>query len=165
MQKEEAENIIWGGPHGLQVLLEEARSDALIILECCNALNTNMTCLSHSNLSFLSSTGNTWLMAACAHNASTEDSAYSLTSVLLRELPVLATTQRRFSVEELYRQILQAVCRPENPEWDTCPVPILVLLSSSNTVSQQIWLRPLRPSARPISYERMEGPLRRDAVV
>ncbi|MCJ1378395.1 hypothetical protein MMC17_001493 [Xylographa soralifera] len=165
--EEEADNIItWGGRHGLQALLEQARPDVLIILECCFALNVKATGLYHSKSPTLSSAGNTWLMAVCAHNAAIKASAYSLTSVLLRELPVLATFRRMFSVEELYRQILQAMCRPENLEWETASVPILVLLSSSNTVSQQVWLRPLPPTAKPVKPNtQAKGPLCRDAVV
>ncbi|MCJ1388058.1 hypothetical protein MMC18_000902 [Xylographa bjoerkii] len=140
---QEEEAITWGGPDGLQILLERARSDALIILDCCHAVSVNTTNLSRLQTAFQPGPGNTWLLAACAHNATTGNSVFSLTSVLLRALPVLAESPHGFSLEELYRQILRTISRPENSDWKTVTAPILVLLSSGNPISQQIWLRPL----------------------
>jgi hypothetical protein len=130
---------------GIQNTLEEARSDVLIILDCC-ASGTANTDDGH---------GITELIAACGFNVSAYPvGAYSFTRALIIELRLLSRIPC-FTVSMLYNNILSRIqkCMPERQE--LLKPPLYVILSQDRELPRGIQLSP-RSSTHPSSSSSLQ---------
>ncbi|KAH7327414.1 hypothetical protein BKA65DRAFT_554973 [Rhexocercosporidium sp. MPI-PUGE-AT-0058] len=115
---------------GIQVLLEQAESDALILLDCCAAGTSNAG----------GGSGVTELIAACPYNGTANGvGPYSFTNALVVELKELSL-KRSFSVGELYSNIfLRAQCQLSEHGRDR-PAPIHLPLTRQSKFPRSIQL-------------------------
>lgn len=123
---------------GIQNTLEEARSDALIILDCCASGTANTD----------NGRGITELIAACGFNVSAYPvGAHSFTRALITELRLLSRIPC-FTVSMLYNNILSRIqkCMPEFQE--LLKPPLHVILSQDRELPRGIQLSP-RSSTHP----------------
>ncbi|ESZ89767.1 hypothetical protein SBOR_9850 [Sclerotinia borealis F-4128] len=118
-----------GGPcmpsSGIQTLLEESRSDAILFYDACYFADTAMT-LSPSAGSV------TELIASCGFQTTAPAGDNSFTCALIRELS-LAATQEAISVSELYNRILARLRNSRNRQNNTTPVHCTLISDGDRT--------------------------------
>ncbi|KAH8762783.1 hypothetical protein BGZ57DRAFT_828993, partial [Hyaloscypha finlandica] len=116
---------------GIQVLLEQAESDVLILLDCCAAGTANAG----------GGSGVTELIAACAFNATANGvGPHSFTNALVIELTELSR-KPSFSIGELYSNIfIRTQCRIPEHGRERHPAPIHLVLTQQIGFSRSIQL-------------------------
>jgi hypothetical protein len=120
--------VKWGG---IQSILEEAKSDVLLLLDCCHAgtANTNV------------GEGVTELISACAWNSEANGvGPYSFTNALVIELQDLVK-KPSFSTGELYSNIFSRIQArmPENGA-ERHPAPVHLILTNDSNYRRSIQL-------------------------
>ncbi|KAG4437821.1 hypothetical protein IFR05_006708 [Cadophora sp. M221] len=128
---------------GIQILLEQAESDVLILLDCCAAGTANAG----------GGSGVTELIAACSYSGTANGvGRYSFTNALVTELHELSQ-RPSFSTGELYRNVfLHAQCHSEHGR--DRPAPVHLPLTKQSSFPRSIQLSILsRPTCDPMSCE------------
>ncbi|KAF5867726.1 putative tyrosine-protein phosphatase non-receptor type 6 protein [Botrytis fragariae] len=146
-------DAIWsgrdGGPRmpssGIQTLLEESKSDALLLYDTCHSANTAIS-LNHSAGSV------TELIAACGFETTTRSGDNSFTSALIQEL-YPAATQGAVSVSELYNRVLTRQRNSPNRKKNATPVRCTL---ASDGYRTSIMLEPLLPALVTASHQSSE---------
>ncbi|KAE9382160.1 hypothetical protein N431DRAFT_321275, partial [Stipitochalara longipes BDJ] len=131
---------------GIQNTLEEARSDVLIILDCCASGTANTD----------NGKGVTELIAACGFNVSAYPvGAHSFTRALITELRLLSKTPH-FTISMLYNNILSRIQKwmPESQE--LLKPPLHVLLTHDRDLPRGIQLFPQRGKSSQASISTLE---------
>jgi hypothetical protein len=116
---------------GIQNILEEAQSDVLLLLDCCNAGTANTN----------EGEGVTELISACAWNSTANGvGPYSFTNALVIELQDLAK-KPSFSTGELYSNIFSRIQgrMPENG-MERHPAPVHLVLTNDTQFPRSIQL-------------------------
>ncbi|TGO41180.1 hypothetical protein BHYA_0025g00300 [Botrytis hyacinthi] len=135
-------DAIWSGRHGgprmpsngIQTLLEESKSDALLFYDTCHSANTA--------ISLNPPAGSvTELIAACGFETFTRTGNNSFTSVLTRELSS-AATQGAVSVSGLYNRVLARLRNHRDRKTNATPVRCTLVSDDDRT---SIILEPLLP--------------------
>jgi len=126
--KAKCPTVKWGG---IQSILEEAKSDVLLLLDCCHAgtANTNV------------GEGVTELISACAWNSEANGvGPYSFTNALVIELQDLVK-KPSFSTGELYSNIFSRIQArmPENGA-ERHPAPVHLILTNDSNYRRSIQL-------------------------
>jgi len=116
---------------GVQVLLEQAESDILILLDCCAAGTANAG----------GGNGVTELIAACAFNATANGvGPHSFTNALVIELTELSR-KPSYSIGELYSNIfIRTQCRIPEHGRERHPAPVHLVLTQPIGFSRSIQL-------------------------
>ncbi|KAF7860858.1 hypothetical protein EAF04_008376 [Stromatinia cepivora] len=131
---------------GIQTLLEESESDAILFYDTCHSADTAMT-LSPSAGSV------TELIAACGFQTTAPGVGNnSFTSALIRELSS-AAPQEALSVSELYNRVLARLRNTRNREKNTTPIHCTLISDGDRT---SIMLEPLSPSLATTSHQASE---------
>ncbi|KAF7886520.1 uncharacterized protein EAF01_011198 [Botrytis porri] len=146
-------DAIWsgrsGGPgmvsSGIQTLLEESKSDALLLYDTCHSENTAIS-LSPSAGSV------TELIAACGFEATTRSGNNSFTAVFTRELSS-AATQGAVSVSRLYNRVLARLRNNRDRKTNATPVRCTLVSDDDRT---SIILEPLLPPPVTTSHQSSE---------
>jgi hypothetical protein len=130
-QKLKCPTVKWSG---IQNVLEEARSDILLLLDCCNAGTANTN----------EGEGVTELISACAYNSKANGvGPYSFTHALVIELRELAK-KPCFSVGELYSSIFHRIqARMPEDGTERHPAPVHLVLTNDTRYQQSIQLSKL----------------------
>ncbi|TGO60848.1 hypothetical protein BCON_0032g00430 [Botryotinia convoluta] len=146
-------DAIWsgrtGGPrmpsNSIQTLLEESKSDALLLYDTCHSASTA--------ISLNPPAGSvTELIAACGFETITRTGNNSFTSAFIRELSS-AATQGAVSVSELYNRVLTRQRNSPNRKRNATPVRC-TLVSDGDRIS--IMLEPLLPPPVTASHQSSE---------
>ncbi|KAF7951916.1 hypothetical protein EAE96_007213 [Botrytis aclada] len=146
-------HAIWsgsrGGPlmpsNGIQTLLEESKSDTLLLYDACHSANTA--------ISLNPPAGSvTELIAACGFETTTRTGPNSFTSALIRELSS-AAKQGAVSVSELYNRVLTRQRNSPNRKRNATPVRCTLAFDDDRT---SIMLEPLLPPLFTASHESPE---------
>ncbi|TGO69764.1 hypothetical protein BOTNAR_0007g00450 [Botryotinia narcissicola] len=132
-------DAIWSGtggpqmlPNGIQKLLEEANSDALLLYDACHSANTA--------ISLNPPAGSvTELIAACGFETTTRTGNNSFTSVFTRKLSS-AATQGAVSVSGLYNRVLARLRNDRDRKTNATPVRCTLVSDDDRT---SIILEPL----------------------
>jgi hypothetical protein len=127
-QKAKCPTVKWSG---IQNILEEAQSDVLLLLDCCNAGTANTN----------EGEGLTELISACAWNSEANGvGPYSFTNALVIELQDLAK-RPFFSTGELYGNIFSRIQgrMPENG-MERHPAPVHLVLTNDSQYPRSIQL-------------------------
>jgi hypothetical protein len=140
-------NLQWSG---IQVLLEQAESDVLILLDCCASGTANSG----------EGNGASELISACAYNATANGvGPYSFTSALVIELYELSK-KSSFSVGELYSNIfIRSQSRMPEDGQERHPAPVHLVLTRSNEFPRSIQLSQMRIRVENSSIDEIEGSL------
>jgi hypothetical protein len=115
----------------VQTLLEESRSDALLLYDSCCSADTAMTKTSVHGI--------TELIAACGFESSTYTGPTSFTNALSEYLRTAYFAGRQFSVSELYSQILSKLRNAPGRTMEVTPVHCTL---KSEKIGRHIMLGP-----------------------
>ncbi|KAF7853121.1 uncharacterized protein EAF02_012064 [Botrytis sinoallii] len=146
-------NAIWSGrgggsrmpSNGIQTLLEESKSDTLLLYDACHSANTA--------ISLDPPAGSvTELIAACGFEAIARTGENSFTSVFTRELSS-AATQGAVSVSRLYNRVLARLRNNRDRKTNATPVRCTLVSDDDRT---SIILEPLLPPPIIASHQSSE---------
>jgi len=123
--------------HGIQSLLEECRSDAVLCYDACHSAETSVT------KSTTTHRGVTELIAACGFQATAPGvSVHSFAHTLTQELCSASKTGVHFSVPYLFSQVLSRL--RNSSRWEEKATPVHTNLVCERG-GREIMLEPLKP--------------------
>jgi hypothetical protein len=130
--------------HGIQSLLEECRSDAVLFYDACHSAETSVT------KSTTTRRGVTELIAACGFQATAPGvSVHSFAHTLTQELRSASKTGVPFSVPYLFSQVLSRLRNSSSWEEKATPVHTNLVCERGG---RQIMLEPLKPRNATTKY-------------
>ncbi|PMD58398.1 uncharacterized protein K444DRAFT_725621 [Hyaloscypha bicolor E] len=134
--------------HGIQSLLEECRSDAVLFYDACHSAETSVTKPSTTRR------GVTELIAACGFQTTAPGvSVHSFAHALTQELRSASQTGVAFSVPYLFSQVLSRLRNSSSWEEKATPVHTNLVCERGG---RQIMLEPLKPREVMIVYAYQE---------